>query len=186
MKNKTLNKIIYILFGIAIGLFLVFIFQKVTVKNEEKEFVEYSDPVEYFTAVEKEQSESKLKKGFTNVIDFLFYGKEIKGKTFKELKDDAKYKIMKIALSLDKKIEDKFPGYKDKISEKYKNIKYKIVELYIDTTTKICKNNQNLCINAKNDFNALKDSFGLTFEYIKKYGIKGLDKLKEWYENYRD
>ena len=93
---------------------------------------------------------------------------------------------MKIALSLDKKIDDKFPNYRDKISDKYKEIKSKIVELYVNTTTKICDNHEQLCIDAKNDYQSFKETFGLTFEYIKKYGSKGLDKLKEWYEDYRD
>ena len=187
MKDKTLNKIIYILIGIAIGLFLVFIFKNIdNNKKNEEEYIEYSDPVEYFNSLEEEKDESKLKNGFTTIVDFLFYGKEIKGKTFKELKDDAKLKIMKIAFSIDSKIDSKFPGYKDKISDKYKNIKTKIVELYVNTTTKICSNNEQLCISAKNDFNSLKDSFGITFDYLKKYGIKGLDKLKEWYEDFRD
>ena len=185
MNNKTLNKIIYILVGIAILLFIVFIFQKITNKYEDKEVIEYNDPVEYFNSLEEEKDESKLKKGFTNIIDFLFYDKEIKGKKFSELKDDAKYKVMKVALSIDKKIEEKFPSYKEKISDKYKNIKSKVVEKYIDTTNKICSNNQELCINAKNDFNSLKESFGLTFDYIKKYSSKGLDKVREWYENFR-
>ncbi len=188
MKDKTLNKIIYILLGIAIGLLIVFIAKNITDNNkkEDYEVIEYSDPVEYFTAVSEEKDESKLKKGFTNIVDFLFYGKEIKGKTFSELKDDAKFKILKIALSIDNKIDEYFPGYKDKISEKYQNVKYKIVETYVNITTKICTNNQELCINAKNDFKYLKESFGITFDYLKKYSIKGLDKLREWYEDFRD
>ena len=147
MKEKKLNIIIFILIGIVIGLLTAFIIVTVT-KNDnnenknneiETETVEYDDPLEYFEDVEKSNDESKLKKGFTNVVDFLFYGKEIKGKTLSELTDDAKLKIMKIALSLDQKIDSKFPDYKDKVSEKYKEIKSKVVELYVNTTTKICE-----------------------------------------------
>jgi flagellar basal body-associated protein FliL len=195
MKNNKLNITIYILTGIVIGLLVAFVVVLLLRGNDNKsndkkevntETVEYSDPVEYFESVEKTNDENKLKKGFTNVVDFLFYGKEINGKTLSELTDSAKLKIMKIALSLDSKIDDRFPGYKNKISDKYKEIKSKVVELYVDTTTKICDNHEQLCIDAKNDFNSLKDSFGLTFDYIKKYGSKGLDKIKEWYENFRD
>ena len=193
MKKDKLSIIIYLLSGIVIGLLIAFIVVLLLNGNkkednnvEETEMIEYKDPLEYFEDVEKTDDESKLKKGFTNVVDFLFYGKEIKGKTLSDLTDSAKLKIMKIALSLDSKIDDKFPGYKSKIADKYKEIKAKIVELYVETTTKICTNHEQLCIDAKNDFNSLKDSFGLTFDYIKKYGIKGLDKLKEWYEDFRD
>lgn len=193
MKKDKLNIVIYLLSGIAIGLLVAFIVvlllngdKKEDNNVEETEMIEYSDPLEYFEDVQKTDNESKLKKGFTNIVDFLFYGKEIKGKTLSDLTDSAKLKIMKIALSLDSKIDEKFPGYKSKISDKYQEIKIKVVELYVDTTTKICTNHEQLCIDAKNDFNSLKDSFGLTFDYIKKYGIKGLDKLKEWYEDFRD
>lgn len=196
MKNNKLNIAIYILSGIAIGLLIAFIVLVLLKNNDnntnnnneevETESIEYDDPLDYFENVEKSNDESKLKKGFTNVIDFLFYGKEIKGKTLSGLSDDAKLKIMKIALSLDQKIDNLFPDYKSKISDKYKEIKSKVVELYVNTTTKICNNNEQLCIDAKNGFNSMKESFGLTFDYIKKYGIKGLDKLKEWYEDFRD
>lgn len=188
MKDKTLNKIIYILIGIAIGLLIVFISKNIIDNNkkDDSEVIEYSDPVEYFSSLEEEKDESKLKKGFTNIVDFLFYDKEIKGKTFSDLKDDAKLKIMKIAFSVDSKIDEYLPGYKDKVSEKYQNIKTKVVELYVNTTTKICTNNEQLCINAKKDFESLKESFGITFDYLKKYSVKGLDKLKEWYEDFRD
>ena len=203
MKNNKLNVVIYILSGIAIGLLIAFIAVVIMKKNDsnsnnnnsnnnnnnnevETESIEYEDPLEYFENVEKTNDENKLKKGFTNIIDFLFYGKEINGKTLSSLSDDAKLKIMKIALSLDQKIDNKYPGYKDKISDKYKEIKSKVVELYINTTTKICDNNEQLCIEAKNGFSSLKENFGLTFDYIKKYSNKGLDKLKEWYENFRD
>ncbi len=194
MKNSKLNLIIYLLVGIVIGLlvaFVVVLLIKGTDKEknsnlENTESIEYNDPVEYFESVEKSKDENKLKKGFTNIVDFLFYGKEINGKKLSDLTDSAKLKIMKIGLSLDQKIDDLFPDYKSKISDKYKEIKSKVVELYVETTTKICTNHEQLCIDAKNDFNSLKDSFGLTFDYIKKYGIKGLDKLKEWYEDFRD
>lgn len=194
MKKNINNIIIYILIGFVIGLSVSLIILFLTKGNsddntnniEETERIEYSDPEEYFESVEKSNKESTIKKGFTDIVDFLFYGKEIKGKTFSELKDTSKTKILGIALSIDKKVDDLFPNYKEKISDKYKEIKSKVVETYINVVTKICDNNQQLCIDAKNDFKSLKESFGLTFDYIKKYGIKGLDKLKEWYEDFRD
>lgn len=196
MKNNKLNIIIYILSGIVIGLLVAFLVVLVINNNKdsnneknnevETESVDYNDPLEYFEDTEKSNDESKLKKGFTNVVDFLFYGKEIKGKTLNDLTDDAKLKIMKIALSLDSKIDSKFPNYKEKLSDKYQSIKSKVVETYINTISKICDKNEQLCIDAKSDFKSLKETFGLTFDYIKKYGIKGIDKLKEWYEDFRD
>lgn len=190
MKEKK-YKIIIILLCCVITLLLVTLLFVTLKGNSEKnetetEYADYSDPLEYFEDVDKSNDENKIKKGFTSVVDFLFYGKEIKGKTLQDLTDDAKLKIMKIALSIDQKIEDKFPDYKEKISDKYKEIKSKVVESYINTTNKICDKHEELCIDAKNDFNSLKESFGITFDYIKKYGIKGIDKIREWYVDFRD
>lgn len=197
-KSFNINIIIFLLLGVAIGLLIAFIIM-FALKGSEKDYetvyvgdngnniVETKEDVlDYFNSVKEEKDENKLKKGFTNIIDFLFYDSRINGKTFKDLKDDAKLKIIKIALSVDQKIDSMFPDYKKTISDKYQNIKLKVVEKYVEITTNICNKNEQLCIDAKNDFNSLKDSFGLTYDYIKKYGIKGIDKLKEWYEDFRD
>ena len=195
MKEDKLKIIIFLLSGIIIGLIIAFTIVFLLKGNDnnsdknnevETESIEYNDPLEYFENVNNSDNENTLKKGFTNVVDFLLYNKEIKGKTLSDLTDSAKLKIMKIALSLDKKIDDKFPNYKEKLSDKYKEIKSKVIELYVNTNNKVCTNHEQLCIDAKNEFNTLKDTFGLTLDYIKKYGIKGLDKLKEWYEDFRD
>ena len=197
MKNDKLNMIVYFLAGVVITLLVITIVLLVLKSNEKKYETVYSDdkpqdveikqPVEDdFEEVEKSNDESKLKKGFTSVVDFLFYGEEINGITFNQLKEDSKTKVLKLALSIDQKIDDRFPNYKEKLSSKYQNVKSKIVESYINITTKICENNEQLCIDFKNDLSIMKEKFGITFDYLKEYGIKGIDKVKEWYENFRD
>lgn len=126
-----------------------------------------------------------IKSKFVKCIDFIFYGDTIGGKTFNELTNTAKLKIIKIALSIDSKIDSKFPRYKDSISSTYQNIKTKLIEKYLDITTTICNNDPELCINAKEGFKDLKSSFGLTWDIIKDLAGKGTTKLKNWYEIWR-
>ena len=127
----------------------------------------------------------EIKQKFVTAIDFLFYDKAIGGKTFKELTNITKLKILKLTLEIDSKIDSVFPGYKDSINTSYQNIKNKIITLYLDTTTDICNNEQELCNNAKSGFQDLKANFGITWELIKDLSGTGLSKLKDWYEIWR-
>lgn len=131
-----------------------------------------------------------IKTGFVSVVDFLFYGGTIKGKTFNELSTSAKLKVLKLAFSIDKKIEQYFPGYKEQISSTssriYTNVKAKALELYLNITTKVCKNNEDTCQTAKEGLSDLKSSFSLTWDFIKDISGVGLSKLKEWYEVWRE
>lgn len=128
----------------------------------------------------------RLKEGFVTVVDFLFYDGEIKGHTFDELSNEAKIKVLELALKIDSKIDKYFPGYKEEIStttkDVYTNFKSKASALYLDITTKICDEDPDTCEAAKEGLKDLKESFSLTWDIIKNAGIKGLSKLKEWYE----
>ena len=126
-----------------------------------------------------------IKNNFVKCIDFIFYNKEINGKTFNELTNDTKLKILSITLSIDSKIEKKFPGYKDSINNTYQNIKTKIIEKYLEITTNICNNDPNLCITAKEGFADLKTNFEITWDVIKELASNGVSKLKDWYEIWR-
>lgn len=133
---------------------------------------------------------ASVKSGFVTVVDFLFYGQPIKGKTFNELGTMAKLKVLKLALSIDKKIEQYFPGYKEEISATgskiYTNVKAKVVETYLNITTKVCAEDPDTCAAAKEGLTDLKNSFSLTWNFIKEISGVGLSKLKAWYEVWRD
>lgn len=156
------------------------------------------DVISYFTTLDNDLTNyngdkkigESIKKGFVTVVDFIFYDGTIKGKTFKELSNSTKLKVLEIALSIDKKIEKYFPNYKEEISTKskdiYSNLKTKVVELYLEITTKICENNLDTCESAKEGLEDLKKSFSVTWDYIKDYSKEGKDKLKEWYEVWRE
>lgn len=159
----------------------------------KKETTSEEDIINYFNNLDSELTNynnnatigQSIKSKFVKCIDFIFYEGTIGGKTFDELTSTAKLKILKIALSIDSKIDNKIPGYKDSISTSYQNIKSKLVEKYLDITTTICNKDQELCINAKEGFKDLKSNFGLTWEIIKDIAGTGTTKLKNWYEIWR-
>lgn len=162
--------------------------------SQKEEVVE---PVAYFSQLnrnlEQYQSDSswqdEVKKGFITIVDFLFYDGEIGGKNFSSLSEEAKLKVLKLALSIDQKIEAYFPSYKESLSASgkkiYMNVKQKVLEIYLDTTTAICEKNQDLCVSAKEGLADLKKSFSLTWDFVKEISGAGVSKLKSWYEIWR-
>ncbi len=129
----------------------------------------------------KEKCRDNLVKG----IDFIFYGKDIKGVYFKDLTNGAKLKAIALLLELDSLIDSKYPKYKDNLDSKYTNIKDKLISYYLDKSSEYCANNEDVCDEAKANFSEFKDAYGITWEFIKNLGESGINKLKEWYEVYR-
>ncbi len=121
---------------------------------------------------------------FIKLVDFIFYDKDIKGVYFKDLTNKAKLTVIKLALKLDNLIEQHYPGYKEGLSSSYQNTKTKLIELYLDKTSDYCANHDDVCNQAKSDFQELKTSYGITWDFIKSLANKGIAKLKEWYEIY--
>lgn len=130
----------------------------------------------------------KAKENFISIVDFLFYGGEIKGYTFDELTTKAKLKVLQIALTIDKKIDSYFPDYKEKISKQanrvYTNIKETVVLKYLEITSSICAKDADICASAKNDFQDMKKSFSITWDFLKTLASKGSANIKAWYEIY--
>ena len=153
-----------------------------------------SDVVTFFNEVnaevDKSGSEKKLsesaKNGFVTVVDFLFYDKPIKGKTFKELSTSAKLKVLKLAIAIDKKIDNNFPDYKNTLSSKYQNVKSKAISMYLDKTSEICAKDEDTCTEAKKGLTEMKNNFSITWNMIKEISGVGISKLKSWYEVWRE
>ncbi len=57
------------------------------------------------------------------LIDFIFYGGEMNGITFDELKDDAKQKVYEELQKVDSFIMEFIPDYKERLGEKYNLVK---------------------------------------------------------------
>ena len=127
----------------------------------------------------------KAKEYFIDIVDFIFYDKEIKGYTFSELSDNTKIKVIALALKIDSKIEEYIPGYKKSISSNgnkiYTDVKDRLVSSYLDLSVKICSNNEEGCNKAKDIFSDIKDNCKIGWSFIKKLASDGGNKLKEWY-----
>lgn len=160
-----------------------------TITSSENGIISYfenlNNEVDTYSNNQNESLGKTIKSKFVECIDFIFYGTEIKGKTFEQLSNEAKIKIISITLSIDSKIDEYFPGYKDTINKSYQNIKSKLIEKYLEITTNICNNNQDLCQTAKENFSSLKENFGITWSFIKDLANNGWTKLKDWYEIWR-
>ena len=163
----------------------------VTTPNEETIPGDENSVISYFENVANMDSNNatlseKIKSGFVSIVDFIFYDKEIKGHTFKELTGTAKLKIIGLALKIDNKIDSYFPGYKERLSEKYRSVKEKLAELYATYTVKLCDAvGENACNQFKEDFGKMKESFGITGDYLKDALENATDKLRAWYEEWR-
>ena len=152
-----------------------------------------NDVITYFNNVDAEIDRSsnnktlseRAKSGFTTVVDFLFYDRPIKGKTFKELGSSAKLKVLKLGISIDKKIDNNFPDYKNTLYNKYKNVKSLAISKYLDKTTEVCARNEDTCNEAKKGLSELKNNFSITWSFIKDISGVGLSKLKTWYDIWR-
>ena len=153
-----------------------------------------ADVINYVSALESEiENESNLDKiktkakdSFITIVDFIFYDTEIKGYKFSDLTNSAKIKIIDSALKIDNKIEEYIPNYKESISSTYNKAKDKLVMLYLDTTISVCSNNKNECDKAKEMFASLKDKISIGFGYIKEIAINGKNKIKDYYEIFRN
>lgn len=155
-------------------------------RNADSEIIAYMNETESYFGNASLQEEIKTR--FITIVDFLFYNGSIKGYTLKDLSSKAKLQVLKIALSIDNKIENYLPGYKETITsttgKAYTGIKNKIIEAYLSTTTKICNYDKTLCNDAKKDFQDMKKAFSITWNVIKDLISSGTDHLKEWYEIY--
>ena len=130
-------------------------------QSKEEDVVYYFEDVERRASGDENNTEQReqLKSDVAVIHDFLFENGTIKGKTFAELRNEIKLKILKITLSIDQKIDKYFPNYKERIKADYKDLKAMTITKYLETTNKICASNQQLCQSAREDFKTMKNSF---------------------------
>ncbi|MEF2663612.1 MAG: hypothetical protein U0M92_04805 [Bacilli bacterium] len=67
-------------------------------------------------STQDENFKDKASSTFISIVDFLFYDGTIKGISFDELTEKGKEKVLEISSKIDVKLEEKCPGYKEKIS----------------------------------------------------------------------
>lgn len=159
--------------------------QTTTAKISENTYKSADDSVlETTSEMLKDKNRNVIKENFIKIVDFIFYDSDINGYYFKDLTNGAKLKVIYYATMLDNLIDKEFPSYKENLSKMYNNTKAKLVKLYLEKSSEYCKDNENVCKQAKSDFTVLKKSLNITFDFIKGLCQDGTQKLKEWYEIY--
>lgn len=150
-------------------------------------------------SINKESSSSnfsdKAKATFISIVDFLFYDGTIKGVTFNELTDEGKHKVLELANKIDVKLEEKVPGYKEKISSTTSNAYNKASEIIKNGASslnsfakeKLGDENYNSIIDAKDELvKYIKNALNLVGNTGSKIFSNTKDKLNEWYQNFKN
>lgn len=150
-------------------------------------------------SINKESSSSnfsdKAKATFISIVDFLFYDGTIKGVTFNELTDEGKQKVLELANKIDVKLEEKVPGYKEKISSTTSNAYNKASEIIKNGASslnsfakeKLGDENYNSIIDAKDELvKYSKNALNLVGNTGSKIFSNTKDKLNEWYQNFKN
>ena len=137
----------------------------------------------------------KAKATFISIVDFLFYDGTIKGVTFNELTDAGKQKVLELANKIDVKLEEKAPGYKDKISSTTSNAYNKASEIIKSGASslnnfakeKLGDENYNSIIDAKDELvKYSKNALNLVGSAGSKIFSSTKDKLNDWYQNFKN
>lgn len=145
------------------------------------------------------QEEKTLTNTFITLTDFIFYGGEIKGKTFSSLTEGAKQQVIELYEKIDTKIESVFPGYKDKIksttTKTYYNVKDKLVVLKDSLLTKykeeIGEDRYNDQVDTFNESKeTMKNSFSPVIDKVvdgsKEIYETTKNKLNNWYQTWKE
>lgn len=91
-------------------------------KMTDEEVLEYIDKIgDEMTNCSESITES-AKQEFITLVDFIFYGGEIGGRTFDSLKDSTKTKVLEIYNKISDYIEKKWPTWRQTIIDQYNNI----------------------------------------------------------------
>lgn len=146
-------------------------------------------------STQDENFKDKASSTFISIVDFLFYDGTIKGISFDELTEKGKEKVLEIASKIDVKLEEKCPGYKEKIS----NSTSKAYQKASKIIKKGAKNINDFAKSALGDENyqAIIDAKDELVKYSKESlnyvtgaGSKVFnntkEKLNEWYQNFKN
>lgn len=146
-------------------------------------------------STQDENFKDKASSTFISIVDFLFYDGTIKGISFDELTEKGKEKVLEISSKIDVKLEEKCPGYKEKISNSTSKAYQKASEII----KKGAKNINDFAKNALGDENYqaiidAKDELAKyskeALNYVTGAGSKVFnntkEKLNEWYQNFKN
>ena len=163
------------------------------VTERDKEVLNYFNDVK--NNIDTEEVKEEAIKKFIILTDFIFYDGEIKGIKFNDLKEETKSNILEIYYTIDNKIENKFPNYKDKIDEKYDSAKVYLKQKYDELLTKTDNTlKENISAETYDNFKETtseiiendKEVIDKTKEVTKKTYEKTKTKVKDWYQNLKN
>lgn len=170
---------------------------KPSLSNKDNTIINEMDNT--LNSIDAESSSSnfsdKAKATFISIVDFLFYDGTIKGVTFNELTDAGKQKVLELANKIDVKLEEKAPGYKDKISSSTSSAYNKASEVIKNGASslnnfakeKLGDENYNSIIDAKNELvKYSKNALNLVGSAGSKLFSSTKDKLNDWYQNFKN
>ena len=149
--------------------------------EDEISYIENSEVTDNF--------KENAKDSFVNIVDFIFYDGEINGVKFEELTDKGKEKVLKLADTVDNKIEEKVPNYKDTISDTTKDAYKEASSLIKKGSTsvdnfmkeKLSDQSYNAITSAKDDLvSYTKDAV----ETVKEESPKVINKIKTGFSNW--
>lgn len=131
----------------------------------------------------RQEALNDAKESAIMLIDFIFYGEEINGVTFDELKDEEKQKIYAQLQKLDSVIIQYDPDYKEKWGERYSAVKdfttTKINDAKEAIINKIGEEKYNEIIEKKDNFvDGAKETGGYILQFID-------DKYQNWKNKYK-
>lgn len=146
-------------------------------------------------STQDENFKDKASSTFISIVDFLFYDGTIKGISFDELTEKGKEKVLEISSKIDVKLEEKCPGYKEKISNstsKAYQKASKIIKKGAKNINDFAKStlgdeNYQAIIDAKDELvKYSKESLNYVTGAGSKVFNNTKEKLNEWYQNFKN
>lgn len=146
-------------------------------------------------STQDENFKDKASSTFISIVDFLFYDGTIKGISFDELTEKGKEKVLEISSKIDVKLEEKCPGYKEKISNSTSKAYQKASKIIkkgaknINDFAKSALGDENYqaIIDAKDELvKYSKDALNFVTGAGSKVFNNTKEKLNEWYQNFKN
>ena len=156
--------------------------QEETLDTEEFDYFDQAkkEIKELIESEQVEQAKEKGKEYFITGVDFIFYDKEINGVTFDDLTEEGKKVTLENLETIDGWIMEIAPDYKDKISEKYQVVKDFVSTTYYDVLESI---KESL---GEENYSAIREKKNEIKESITNPKDKVLEKVSDWYQNFKD
>lgn len=156
--------------------------QEETLDTEEFDYFDQAkkEIKELIESEQVEQAKEKGKEYFITGVDFIFYDKEMNGVTFDDLTEEGKKVTLENLETIDGWIMEIAPDYKDKISEKYQVVKDFVSTTYYDVLESI---KESL---GEENYSAIQEKKNEIKDSITSTKDKALEKVSEWYQNFKN